>query len=146
LHRIDYDILVICTDYDLDPLAVRGYPEDHKAPAEFGRDGGGLPVGESLFDLSLGDLAGIHLAECVLREPDHSNILRRGCIIDIVPPGAYDEGMEATAVLEQIECSEPLCHARFNYVPARRFPTLCLEHSDDASRDLDGWTPENSVD
>lgn len=34
----------------------------------------------------------------------------------------------------------------FFYVEAREFPTLCIDHSDEASRERHGWTPENSRD
>lgn len=44
-----------------------------------------------------------------------------------------------------IECEHDGCVAAFYYVPERTFPTLCLDHSDDASRSAHGWTPENSL-
>lgn len=40
-------------------------------------------------------------------------------------------------------CTETNCSAKFYYIPERAYPTLCIEHSDDALR-ADGWAPENS--
>jgi hypothetical protein len=40
-------------------------------------------------------------------------------------------------------CTAGNCPATFNYIAERQFPTLCLEHAADASRD-NGWPPENS--
>lgn len=45
-----------------------------------------------------------------------------------------------------VGCEVVGCSARFFLVPSRRFPGMCLEHSDEASRSVDGWTPENSWD
>jgi hypothetical protein len=45
-----------------------------------------------------------------------------------------------------IHCDHEDCTAEFFLVPARQFPTLCLDHSDQADREANGWTPENSVD
>lgn len=55
----------------------------------------------------------------------------------------YDEGM---ANSELITCTADKCNASFFLVPARKFPTLCLDHADDASRSAHGWTIANSVD
>lgn len=45
-----------------------------------------------------------------------------------------------------IGCDSQSCTARFIHVPAREFPTLCLEHAQGPESDLLGWTPSNSVD
>ncbi len=45
-----------------------------------------------------------------------------------------------------VGCAERGCGAVFAYVPARRSPHLCIEHAEESSRELDGWTPENSTD
>lgn len=47
---------------------------------------------------------------------------------------------------ELITCTAPKCRMQFFLVPAREFPTLCLDHADDASRDAHGWTLSNSTD
>jgi hypothetical protein len=44
-----------------------------------------------------------------------------------------------------IGCDVEGCGARFFLVPARQFPSLCVDHADEASRSVDGWTPENSL-
>lgn len=41
-----------------------------------------------------------------------------------------------------ITCEQ--CPAEFVYIAERDYPTLCLDHAADASRNLDGWTPANS--
>lgn len=46
---------------------------------------------------------------------------------------------------ELITCTAEACTASFFHVPAREFPTLCLDHADDASRSAHGWTPANST-
>ena len=48
--------------------------------------------------------------------------------------------------VELIKCEHPSCVALFHYVPARRWPNLCIEHAEEWERWVDGWTPENSVD
>jgi hypothetical protein len=53
--------------------------------------------------------------------------------------------MAQTTSLDLIHCTEPGCRAGFSLVPARQFPTLCLDHADDASRQQDGWTVANST-
>lgn len=46
---------------------------------------------------------------------------------------------------ELIDCTRPGCSARFFLVTGRTHPTLCIDHADDASREANGWTPENSA-
>ena len=41
-------------------------------------------------------------------------------------------------------CTTENCKAEFIYIASRQHPTLCIDHSADASRNS-GWTPENSV-
>lgn len=43
-------------------------------------------------------------------------------------------------------CTEGTCTAEFFLNTARQFPTLCMDHSATAARQVNGWTPENSVD
>jgi hypothetical protein len=40
-------------------------------------------------------------------------------------------------------CTEANCQHTFYLIPESDYPTLCIEHKDDARREQ-GWTPENS--
>lgn len=42
-------------------------------------------------------------------------------------------------------CTHEGCAAEFCWVPGREFPTLCIDHADDASRAAHGWTVNNST-
>lgn len=53
---------------------------------------------------------------------------------------------QTTEELNLIMCAAEACTARFFHVAAREFPTLCLDHADDASRERHGWTLANSTD
>lgn len=54
--------------------------------------------------------------------------------------------MNTTTTTEPTQHCED-CHVGpFFYVPARQFPTLCLDCSADADRNAHGWSPENSAD
>ena len=43
-------------------------------------------------------------------------------------------------------CEEVGCKATFRYVAERQFPNLCIDHAADRDREVNGWTPWNSVD
>lgn len=48
-------------------------------------------------------------------------------------------------ITDMSTCTETNCQATFLYVAERQYPTLCIEHAGEASREQ-GWTPENSHD
>lgn len=48
--------------------------------------------------------------------------------------------------MELTTCTAPKCTANFIWVDTRTRPDLCIEHGQEADRDANGWTPENSVD
>lgn len=75
-------------------------------------------------------------AETILRVPREQ--------LTIVNPTG--ESVPNPLAYGQQRCSVAGCKARFQHVPQRRWPELCLDHADERSRDVDGWTPANSVD
>lgn len=47
----------------------------------------------------------------------------------------------------EITCKREGCHSKFIYVPERGPKAhYCLDHGDEIDRELNGWTPENSID